>query len=128
MKILLDTHIWIWYLLGLPKFNRRQLKLLQDDSNELWLSPISVWEVTLLIEKKRLPIAMPPQHWIKEALQVVHVKEARLSFEIAMLAREIPLEHDDPADRFIAATAIKHGLHLMTADKRLIKIKSINLC
>ena len=51
MKLLLDTHIWIWYLLGNPRLSEILQKAIADRKNELWLSPISIWETLLLTEK-----------------------------------------------------------------------------
>jgi PIN domain nuclease of toxin-antitoxin system len=60
MKILLDTHIWLWYSLGNPKLTPNLKIAIEDPNNELWLSPISIWETLLLAEKGR--IALPPDH------------------------------------------------------------------
>ena len=54
MRLLLDTHIWLWSLLEPRKLNRRVVKQLKNEDNELWLSPISIWEILILCEKKRL--------------------------------------------------------------------------
>jgi PIN domain nuclease of toxin-antitoxin system len=58
MRILLDTHIWLWYGLGNPKLSQNLQTAIADPDNELWLSPISIWEALLLAEKGRM--ALPP--------------------------------------------------------------------
>jgi len=58
MKILLDTHIWLWYSLGNPKLNQTLKSAIENPDNELWLSPVSIWEALLLAEKGR--ISLPP--------------------------------------------------------------------
>jgi PIN domain nuclease of toxin-antitoxin system len=54
MKLLLDTHIWICYLLGNPRLSETLQKAIADETNELWPSPISIWETLLLAEKGRI--------------------------------------------------------------------------
>ena len=92
---------------------------LQDTSNELWLSPISVWETLLLAEKGRIELRGRPSRWIDEVTRAFPVRDALLTREIALISRSIKLPHEDPADRFIAATAVAYKLALVTADERL---------
>lgn len=69
MKILLDTHIWIWYLSSNLRLSEILVKAIEDDTNQLYLSPISIWETLLLGEKKRLILEPNPEQWIKDSLQ-----------------------------------------------------------
>lgn len=94
---------------------------MEKRSNELWLSPISVWEAALLFERKRMKTALPFERWLSEAQQELPLAEAMLTNAIAAAARKITVEHDDPADRFIAATAQVFELTLLTADERLLR-------
>jgi PIN domain nuclease of toxin-antitoxin system len=122
LRILLDTHIWLWYLLGNERLSKNLRVIIHNQDNELWLSPISVWETVILAEKGRIELNSQPITWTKRYLKILEVKEARLTYEIALLSRELDFNHQDPADRFIAATAIKLNLHLATADQRLTEI------
>lgn len=119
MKVLLDTHVWLWYLLGDPRLSRTHRTLMEDDSTDLYLSSMSVWEAHLLIEKDRLPVKSAPGAWIREALRTLQVREAGISFAIATRSRSIPVDHQDSADRFIAATALEMKIPLLTEDERL---------
>ncbi|BAY94823.1 MULTISPECIES: type II toxin-antitoxin system VapC family toxin [unclassified Tolypothrix] len=121
MKLLLDTHIWIWYLLGNLNLSDNLQKAISDERNELWLSPISIWETLLLAEKGRLMLKPTPEQWVQNSLQQLDTKEAPLSNEIAILSRQLALVHQDPADRFIAATAVHYNLTLVTVDGNLTK-------
>jgi PIN domain nuclease of toxin-antitoxin system len=120
LKLLLDTHIWLWYLLGNEQLSSNLQKIIVSESNQLWLSPISIWETLILAEKGRLELDTVPITWVKKHLRLLDLKEARLTYEIVMLSRELELSHQDPADRFIAATAVHLGLTLATVDRRLI--------
>ncbi len=120
LKVLLDTHIWLWYLLGDDKLSTNLQATISSQKNELWLSPISVWETLVLAEKGRLELDSEAITWVKRYLRMLDVKEARLTYEIAMLSRQLDLSHQDPADRFIAASAIHYNLILATVDNRLV--------
>ena len=122
MKLLLDTHIWIWYLLGNEQLSQTLRGAIADENNELWLSPISIWETLILAEKGKIILKPDPPTWIQNSLQQLDTKEAPLSNEIALLSRQLQLEHQDPADRFIAATAIYLQLTLATVDRQLRKV------
>ena len=119
MKILLDTHIWLWYALGNPQLSERLRSVIAADSTELWLSSISIWEVLLLAEKGRISLQLDPVEWIDRSIQALAIREVPLDRQIAILSRKIELPHQDPADRFIAATAMYHQLTLATVDTHL---------
>lgn len=119
MKLLLDTHIWLWYLLGDPRLSRSLQTAMADPNTELWLSPISIWETLILAEKGRISLQPDPVTWVNLALKTLETREAQMNHSIAILSREIALPHQDPADRFISATAIYYGLTLATVDANI---------
>ena len=123
MKLLLDTHIWIWSVAEPKQLSRRVQNELNDENNELWLSPVSTWEVLLLQSKGRIQLHGNARDWIIRATALM--REAPLTHEIVAVAQELPLPHQDPADRFLAATAEVLGLTLVTADHRLLGLGTI---
>lgn len=125
-KLLLDTHIWLWYLLGDERLSANHRRLIETDDSILYLSPVSVWEAHLLIEKGRLPLTDSPADWISTALALLPVREAPLTLRSAILARQLDLAHQDPADRFIAATAVEQKLILLTEDRHLLDCPALN--
>ena len=127
MKYLLDTHIWLWSLLAPEKIKSSIAQVLEDKENELFISPITVWETLVLAEKGRIELTPSPKEWIAEALKQSPVKEAELSHRIAIKSRDIELPHQDPADRFIAATAWENDLILITEDKKIQEATQIKL-
>jgi PIN domain nuclease of toxin-antitoxin system len=127
LKLLLDTHIWIWSLLEPDRLTSAVAKELESPDNELWLSPISIWELLILVEKKRVILNTNVYEWIATALQTVPINEAPVNIEVALSSRRLNLSHEDPADRFIAATAQVYGLTLVTADGHLLDLKEISL-
>ena len=127
MKLLLDTHILLWALLEPERLNRRTAAELRSPKNEIWLSPISVWETLILAEKGRIVLDPDPVSWMRTVLARLPFHEARINHEIALCSRSLQLKHQDPADRFIAATAMVYDLTLVTADKRLAASKDISV-
>ena len=123
MKLLLDTHIWLWSLAEPARLSPRVQHELRDRRNELWLSPVSTWEALLLHAKGRIRLRGSIREWVTEA--TMHLREAPLTHEIVVAAQGLPLQHPDPADRFLAATAEVLGLTLVTADHRLLGLGNI---
>ncbi len=121
MRLLLDTHIWLWGLLEPERLVPEVRTELQSPDNELWLSPISVWEARILAERGRLSLAKGTSTtvWIQQMVAAIPRREAPLTHEIAVVSRWLALPHQDPADRFLAATARVLDLTLVTADERL---------
>ena len=122
LKLLLDTHIWLWSLREPRLLGKRVQTELLDGSNELWLSPMSVWEALVLHRKGRITFQENLDKWLSEA--TAKFREAPVTHEIAVAAESLSL-HDDPADRFLAGTAKVLGLTLVTADRRLLGLGEI---
>ncbi len=121
MRLLLDTHIWLWSLVAPQQLTSRVVAALESLDNELWLSPVSTWELLVLIHKRRVTVDGEPVGWIADVLRTVPLHEAPLTHEIALASRRLRLPHEDPADRFLAATAKVLDLTLVTGDKRLLR-------
>ena len=122
MRLLLDTHIWLWTLSDPKRLGRRVLQQVKNEANELWLSPISTYEALTLHYKGRFEIDENLTEWLVRA--TAGTREAPLTHEIALVARQLPL-HQDPADRILAATAEVLDLTLVTADERLLGLGTI---
>ncbi len=118
--MLLDTHIWLWYSLDSECISSELLAEIANTKNELWLSPITVWETLLLSKKGRIVLGTDAVEWINQTLEAFKTKEAKLNHPIAILSRDVDLPHQDPADRFLVATAIHYDLTLATADANLV--------
>ena len=123
MKLLLDTHIWLWSLGEPRRLARRVQQELKNRDNELWLSPVSTWEALLLNAKGRIRLHGDLSAWLYRA--TAHLREAPLTHEIVLAAQQLPLPHPDPADRFLAATAQALELTLVTADEKLLGLGNI---
>lgn len=120
VRLLLDTHVWLWSLLEPARLRREVAALLASPDTEKWLSPVSVWETLILAGRGRLTLQPDPESWVRSQLQRAPVRQIQLDHEIAIQSRRLRTSHEDPADRFIAATARVHELTLVTADDRLL--------
>jgi PIN domain nuclease of toxin-antitoxin system len=118
--LLLDTHIWLWALLEPERISASVEEALTANDKELWLSPVSVWEATLLAERGRIKAGSDTEVWVSSMVAALPCREAKLTHEIALASRSLTLAHQDPADRFIAGTARVLELTLVTADERLL--------
>jgi PIN domain nuclease of toxin-antitoxin system len=125
MKYLLDTHIWIWSFTQADRLSSRVAKVLADSENELWLSPVSVWELTILCRKGRLQVHPDIATWVRRSMSDLQLSEAPLTVEVALAIPTISFTHADPADQFLAATAKVFDLSLITADEHLLKLPGI---
>jgi PIN domain nuclease of toxin-antitoxin system len=125
MKLLLDTHIWLWNSLSPDRLSHRVDRAINDPRNEIWISPISTWEIVLLHEKGRLKLADGPESWAQKAMSLAPLREAPVTHEIALATRSVALPHRDPADRLLVATALIHGLTLVTADRNVGRSKQV---
>jgi len=123
LKLLLDTHIWIWSQQEPKHLGPRIREELDNETNELWLSPVSTWELLMLHRKKKIELDRDPELWIAESTSLLF--EASLTHEIVVAAEKLKIAHTDPADRFLAATAKVLGLTLVTADRRLLGLGDI---
>lgn len=123
MNLLLDTHIWIWSKLDPNRIGKRAARELSNNGNELWLSPVSMWEALTLMQKGKI-LVENPFAWVERAAE--QMREAPLTHEIVRIGLAMPLPHADPADRFLAATAKVLKLTLVTADRRLLGLREID--
>jgi len=123
----LHTHIWIRSVGEPQPLSRRVAKELDDAGNEIWLSPVSIWEATFLHRKGRLKVKEGFPTWLGRALTVASFKEALFTFDVAEALSSIDWPQADPADLFLAGSAKVFGLSLVTADRHLIRAKEISV-
>ena len=118
--IVLDTHAWIWWVIGSDKLSKKAKKVC-DSSEILLISAISVWEVAMLVAKERIGFDRDVELWIKQALALPGIRLEPLTPAIAVRSTRMPGRmRGDPADRMIAATAMEYGVSLVTCDRHLV--------
>lgn len=127
MKLLLDTHIWLWGVLDPQRIAPRVEQALTDPTNEIWLSPVSVGELVVLIRKGRLQLPRNLPDWVATTMADLNLVEAPLTIEVALAISSFTFAHGDPADHFLAATAKVFDLTLVTADEHLLRLPGIRV-
>jgi PIN domain nuclease of toxin-antitoxin system len=120
--IVLDTHIWVWWVSASPSLTAGQQRHIQSHvGTGLGVSAISCWEVATLVERGRLRLNQPVLDWVRQALRYPGVRLLELTPEIAVESTQLPSGfHRDPADQIIVATARVGGHPLLTADGRIL--------
>jgi len=117
--ILLDTHIWVRWLIS-DNMNPALIDTIEN-SEQVCISSISCWEVVYLAKRGRIQLEISSQKWIDVGLYDSSITCLPIDRQIAVLAANLPDHHRDPADRIIIATAITHGAQLMSFDEQFRK-------
>lgn len=120
--ILLDTHIWVWWVDGSAQLTSAQQRHIQaHERSGLGVSVISCWEVCKLVKVNRLVLRHPVADWIDQALAYPGIRLLYLTPRIAIESTQLPGPfHRDPADQIIVATARVRTCSLLTADGRIL--------
>ncbi len=126
--IVLDTHIWVWWVHGDSRLSRSHAKLIEDNEDgEIGICTISLWEVAKLVELRRLVLPVALDQWFTDALAYPGVTLVDLTPGIAIESTQLPGSfHRDPADQIIVATSRILGCDLLTADQRIRDYLQVN--
>ena len=120
--IVLDTHIWVWWVHGDERLTSTQTEIIQASETEIiGVSAISCWEIAKLVENGRLELPVPLEKWFEQALNYPGLQVIELTPEISIESTRLPGEfHRDPADQIIVATARILKCALVTSDERIL--------
>ncbi len=125
--ILLDTHIWVWWVDDSQQLRDRQRQIIQGNvQSGLGVSAISCWEVAKLVEYGRLELACAVEEWMEQAMAYPGMQLLELTPQIAIESTKLPGSfHRDPADQIIVATARVYDISLLTADRRILQYQHV---
>jgi PIN domain nuclease of toxin-antitoxin system len=115
--IVLDTHAWLWWLAAPNKLSRKAARAIER-ADRIGVSAASVYELTHLVERRRLRLDVPIRSWVRDALNRIEVEPLTIDAGIALDAAQLHLV-GDPFDRIIYATAVARDARLVTRDQRL---------
>lgn len=121
--IVLDTHVWLWWISNPEKLSTDASLAIQEAVREdsVIISSISTWEVALLVKKGRLELTIDLRDWIRKTEGLPFVRFMPMDNTIALRSISLPGDfHPDPADRIITATAMTMGLPLVTKDEKIL--------
>src|SRR5262245_55696133 len=127
--IVLDTHVWVWWVHGDPQLPTNHFTYLQaEETQGLGVSIISCWEVAKLVETKRLTLPLPVETWLGHALGYPGVRLLDLTPRIVVESTQLPgVFHRDPADQMIVATARVYNCSLITVDRKILQYPHVQL-
>ncbi len=124
--IILDTHIWVWWVQGDNRLTQQHQLLLQAHQTDgLGVSLYSCWEVAKLVEYGRLVLPCSLEEWFITALTEPGIQLLDLTLPIIMDSTRLTGFHRDPADQLIVATARVLGLPLLTADQKILNYSGV---
>lgn len=116
MKLLLDTHCWLWWLVEPEKLSETAIKAITNDKNELWLSVASIWEMGIKFKAGKLNLSQSPEILIPQQMQIDGISALSITPSHALLASALPLYHKDPFDRMLIAQTQQETMIILTND------------
>lgn len=116
MRILLDTHIFLWFISGDAQLSMNVLDTIRDPDNEVYLSTVSVWEVIVKYQLGKLPLPESPETYLPKQRDLHQIASLVLDESSVIQLAKLPSLHRDPFDRMLICQALHHGLTIATVD------------
>ena len=116
MKLLLDTHIFLWFISGDNRLSAAAQASIRDPNNEVYLSVASIWEAVVKHQLGKLPLPQPPETYLPLQRQRHLIKSLTIDEDTIMYLPKLPALHRDPFDRILICQALQHGLTIVTID------------
>jgi PIN domain nuclease of toxin-antitoxin system len=115
MKVLLDTHTFLWAIAEEEKLSRRAQQI-YTSSNDLWLSVASLWEILIKVQAGKLPLPEPAGPYLVRKLSQNRIEVLPITLDHVLKTESLPFHHRDPFDRMIIAQGIEEKWPIVTAD------------
>jgi PIN domain nuclease of toxin-antitoxin system len=119
MKVLLDTHTFLWWITDNPKLSSHVSKIIGDGRNELFLSAASGWEIAIKAKLGRIKIPDKPEQFVSEQMVANAIQGLPIQISHALHIYNLPYHHRDPFDRMLVAQAQLEGLPILTDDPQI---------
>jgi PIN domain nuclease of toxin-antitoxin system len=116
VKLLLDTQCWLWWFAEPERLNEEAIAQITDETNELWFSVASIWEIGIKVAIGKLPLPEPIDSYISTRMMLLDMRYLEITAPSALRAAALPLHHKDPFDRMLIAQAQIEGMTLVSAD------------
>lgn len=121
MRLLLDTHVFLWYISADTRLSAKHRAAVEDPANVVFLSAASIWEAVIKHDLGKLPLPEPPARYLpvqreRHGLAALPIDEGAMVF-----LATLPRLHRDPFDRMIVAQALQHGLTILAVDEALLR-------
>ena len=119
MKVLLDTHVFLWWITDDPRLSSRAREIIAEGANEIFLSAVSGWEIAIKAKLGRLRLPDDPERFIPEQLRLNAIETLPVQMSHALHVYKLPDHHRDPFDRLLIAQAQLEKLPVLTADPQI---------
>jgi len=119
MRILLDTHAFLWFILDDPQLGTKAKAMIEDPANDIEISPASYWELAIKISLRKYSLPKPYQQFIESQIAINEFHILHIEPKHTSLITTMPLHHKDPFDRLLVAQAIVEGIPIISVDEQL---------
>jgi PIN domain nuclease of toxin-antitoxin system len=116
MELLLDTHVFLWFISGDKRLSGAMRDSIRNSNNEVYLSVVSLWEAVIKYQLGRLPLPQPPDSYLPTQRQRHQIASLPLDEASVSELAHLPQIHRDPFDRMLICQALEHGLTIVTVD------------
>lgn len=119
MKLLLDTHVFLWYITADPRLSIACRAAIQDPANEVFLSVVSIWECVIKFGLGKLPLPGPPEDYLPMQRELHRISSLPIQEDAMKHLAKLPRLHRDPFDRLLLAQSLMHDLTVISMDDAL---------
>ncbi|MBD0261135.1 MAG: type II toxin-antitoxin system VapC family toxin [Tolypothrix sp. Co-bin9] len=127
MKLLLDTQCWLWWFAQPERLSEETIAHIADETNELWFSVASIWEMGIKVAIGKLPLPEPIDSYISTRMVQLGARSLLITTPHALRAAALPLHHRDPFDRMLIAQAQLESMTLVSADAMFRQYNNISI-
>jgi PIN domain nuclease of toxin-antitoxin system len=121
MRLLLDTHIFLWYITDDRRLSAQAANAVTDAANDVYLSVVSLWEILVKYQLGKLSLPSPADQYVQRRLDQHGIVSLPLEAAAASRLLELQAHHRDPFDRMLVCQALHHGLTIVTSDEQIAK-------
>lgn len=119
MRLLLDTHAFLWFVTNDPQLSETALDAIAEPSNDILLSPASYWEIAIKVSLGKYPLSVPFATFFDEGIKGSEVNVLPIEVSHAAELSKLPMHHKDPFDRMIISQAIVEKIPIVSADSAI---------
>jgi PIN domain nuclease of toxin-antitoxin system len=116
MKLLIDTHVWLWTLESPARLNAKARRIIEDRMNAIYVSAASAWEIAIKVGLKKLELPLPPSEYVPSRMSELAMLPLPIEPAHVLHVAELPPHHRDPFDRLLVAQSQLENLPILTAD------------
>ena len=120
MKIILDTHIFLWFITNNKRLADQYYDAISNQDNEIYLSVVSVWEATIKYQLGKLPLPASPEIYLPQQREKHLISSLSITETTITQLAKLPPVHNDPFDRLLLCQSLEHDFIIMTEDKAIL--------